>query len=73
MSINEAQLETDLSLSQVKEIYNGIDGVVATRFIPWLWREFSNDQAAICLLPNSEEIDRFKVWLKTGNPDDAWS
>ncbi len=37
------------------------------------WLEFSNLQAANELIVDESSVCRFYVWLKTGDPEDAWS
>lgn len=37
------------------------------------WKEFSNIQCAEYLIIDSESMNRFRRWVKTENPDDAWS
>lgn len=38
-----------------------------------LWENFSFVQAATWLVVNKESIDRFRIWIRSGDPDDAWS
>jgi len=56
--------------AESKEIYADIDQRTKHKK---LWLEFSNIQAAEDLTDDRETVNRFSVWLKTGNDDDAWS
>lgn len=38
-----------------------------------LWSEFSEIQCASWLIIDRESVSRFKDWMKSGDPDDAWS
>ena len=38
-----------------------------------LWLEFSGIQMALDLNDDRETVDRFALWLKSGDEFDAWS
>lgn len=67
-------LENLMELSELKKLYEPMKDLgMAARTLNILWVTFSNDQEANCLVVTDEGIKRFRLWIKTGNSDDAWS
>lgn len=44
-----------------------------TGYIDILWRRFSKVQCAEYLVVDKDSLDRFNLWIETGNDNDAWS
>ena len=73
VSSEEIELESDLSLKEAKAIRAALPFSLSIRAVIILWTVFSNDQAANRLIIDNDTLERFKVWIETGDPDDAWS
>ena len=43
-----------------------------TRFLEVLWFEYSSDQCACYMTVEESTIKQFKIWLESGNPEDAY-
>jgi len=68
------ELDEQMDLNELRKLRDLMkDYGLAVRILNMLWVNFSNDQAAECLIVDDESVQRFKEWLASGNPDDARS
>lgn len=64
-----------MELSELKKLKSLMpeDYRLSTRILNMLWINFSHDQAANCMIVGKDAVDRFIIWIETGDPDEAWS
>ena len=65
MQFNEEYIEEIMSKVKFKGF--------SPKIFAMLWKKFSEIQCATWMHPNKESMDRFTLWLKTGDDNDAWS
>ena len=68
------EVAEQMPLGELKKLVKEMEGCgLAAIILNMLWANFSEIQAAGCLGVHSDTVGRFKDWIKSGNPDDAWS
>lgn len=63
-----------MELDDVRRLYKSMYNYkISTRILQHLWHMYSNDQCAIYMIVDDITIKQFKIWLESGNPDDAYT
>ena len=63
-----------IDFESLKELTSDIDlNLMSEKALHVLWTRFSEIQCAGWMCLNNENKERFEMWLKSGNDEDAWS